>query len=260
MKYQLVTERFRGSVRLFLAILLLVGLTRCSSTGPARDDADGQFAQAEEAFKDEHYLTAMEKFRDVKNRFPYSSRAVDAELRIADTHYAQENYLEAASAYEIFKELHPTHAKSDYVQFRIGMSYFQQIPENTARDLSAAHKAIESFGVVGSKFPSSSFVAEAKSKAEDAKRKLAEHESYVADFYFRRNHFLSASYRYSALLQQYPDLGYDEEALFRLGKCYAETKMHGDAKDALRRLLSKYPSTSFKGEAQSLLNDLTGKP
>jgi len=238
-----------------LAFLSLV-LAHCAHKGASQDDAEGLYQEAEEQFKDEKYLTALEKYRDIKNRFPYSSRAADAELRIADTHFAQENFIEAASSYEVFRELHPTHPKSDYVQYRIGLSYFQQIPENSARDLSAAHKAIEAFNTVIQRFPSSTFVAEAKTKILESRHKLAEHERYVADFYFQRRHYLSASYRYTALLQEFPDMGYDEEALYRLGKCFRETRNFANAKDALRRLINRYPSSSYRSEAQTMLDEI----
>ena len=244
----------------FLGLLLLgVCLVRCSHQEVNKDDPDALFSDAEEAFKDERYLIALEKYRDIKNRFPYSSKATESELRIADTYFEQESYLEAESAYEIFKELHPTHPRSDYVQYRIALSYYDQIPDNTARDLSAAYKAIEAFNLLSDKFPSSEYVAKAKEYIGEARKKLAEHESYVADFYYQREHFLSASYRYAALLHDYPNLGYDEEALYRLGECYYHTRMFGNAQDALKRLMAQYPNSGHKAQAQSLIEEMSKK-
>ncbi len=231
-------------------------MSHCAHKETNPDDPDALFNEAEEYFKDEKYLAAIEKYRDIKNRFPYSARATDAELRIADAFFEQESYIEAESAYEIFKELHPTHAKSAYVQYRIALSYFNQIPSNSARDLTAAHRAIESFNTLLEKYPGSEYAAKAKEYLTEAKKKLAEHENYVADFYFLRRHYLSASYRYSALLQDYSNLGYDEEALFRLGKSYFNIRMYGNAKDALRRLMSQYPQSNYRADAQSLLDEL----
>jgi outer membrane protein assembly factor BamD len=234
-------------------------LTQCSSKQVNKDDPEAVYKDAEAAYTDEHYISALEKFKDVKNRFPYSSRAVDAELRIADTFFEQENYLEAESAYEIFRELHPTHSRSDYVQYRIGLSYYKQIPDNTARDLSAAYRAIDAFQVLVDKFPSSEFAPKGKELISESRKKLAEHENYVANFYYQRKHYLSASYRYAALLQDYPGLGYDEEALYRLGKCYYNVKMYSNAQDAFKRLVLQFPNTSYKGEVQSLVDEMTKK-
>jgi len=249
-------DGFRNLVRGPLALLVLVSLTQCSSGPTTVDGAELLFQEAEEAFQDERYLVALEKFREVKNRFPQSKRAVDAELRLADTYYAQEAFIEAESAYEIFRELHPAHAKNDYVYFRIAMAAYEQIPQNAARDLTAAHRAIDAFQVVMSKYPGSEYAKDAKRLVAESRRRLAEHESYVADFYFRRQHYLSASYRYAALLQDFPDLGFDEEALFRLGKCYYQTRMYSSARDTLSRFATRFPQSAYRGEVDSLLGSL----
>jgi len=243
--------------RLLLSMILIgFGLVRCASKEVGSDSPDALFAVADEEFKDEHYLSAMEKFRDIKNRFPYSSRAVEAELRIADTHFAQENFIEAESSYEVFRELHPTHPKSDYVQYQIGMSNFHQIPANAARDLTAAQKTIDAFDVLVEKFKSSTYVEKAKENRALARSRLAEHESYVADFYFQKQHYLSASYRYAALLNDFAQMGYDEMALYRLGKCYAEIRMFAKSRDILGKLVKEFPASEYKVSAEQLLAEL----
>ena len=254
------SQRFSGIWGLIGAAVMLSFFTHCSHTEVNKESPDALFAEAEEAFTDERYLIAIEKYRDLKNRFPYSSRAVDSELRIADAYFEQENFLEAESAYEIFKELHPAHSKIDYVQYRIALSYFNEIPSNSARDLSAAHKAIEEFQELEQAYPNSSYAPKAKENIIEARKRLAEHEVYVADFYFRRRHFLSASYRYAALLQEFPNLGYEEEALFRLGSSYYQTRMNANARDAFERLLKQFPESSWRGEATSLLAELNKRP
>lgn len=253
---QAVKKKFGFWVGTTILVSLLVC---CSHQEVNKEDPDSLFNEAEATFKDERYLIAVEKYRDIKNRFPYSSRAVDAELRIADTYFAQENYLEAESAYEIFKELHPTHPRSDYVQFRIGLSYYNEIPDNTAQDLSSATRAIEAFTVLIEKFANSEFIEKAKEYIREARKKLGEHENYVANFYYERKHYLSASYRYASLLKEYPNLGYDEEALYRLGQCYYHIRMYANATETLKRFLTQFPQSSYKSETERLLEELKKK-
>lgn len=251
----LVSALFRLSEAGVLALTLMLAIA-CTSNPSDPNNPEGLYQEAEESLKDERFLIALEKFREVKNRFPYSKRAVDAELRIADTYFAQESYLEAESAYEIFRELHPTHARIDYVQYQIGMSYFLMIPENTARDLSAAHRAIDAFELLKQRFPDSELSKKGEEKIREARSRLAEHENYVADFYFRRQHFLSASHRYAALLRDFRNSGFEEEALFRLGQCYYNTRMFENARDALNRFLKEHPTSEHKGTALALLQNI----
>lgn len=254
---QVLRRLVRGGVIGGVLLSCILFFVRCSHTESVKENPDGLFAEAEESFQDERYLIAIEKYRDIKNRFPYSSRALDAELRIADCYYEQESYLEAASSYEIFLELHPTHPKTDYVQYRIAMSYYNQIPENAARDLSAAYKAIDEFQILLDKHSSSSYAEKAKDYIQEARKRLAEQENYVADFYFQRKHYLSASYRYAALLQDYPNLGYEEEALYRLGMSYYHIRMFSNARDTLNRLLKQFPESGNAGQARGIVEDLT---
>ena len=254
-----ILKNKRGWVGRFVLALTLGLLTHCGGIEVNPDDPDSVYAEAERLYKDEQYLLAIEKFRDIKNRFPYSPRALDSELRIADAYFNQESYLEAESAYEIFRELHPSYPKSDYVQFQIGMSYFNLIPENSARDLSAAYRAIDAFNLLKTRFPDSKYVEQSDVKIAEARKKLAEHESYVADFYFNRRHYLSASYRYAALLKDYSKAGYDEEALYRLGQCYYNIRLYDDAKSTLDKLVREYPQTGYLSAARSLMEDITKK-
>lgn len=247
---------FRRFLSVSVLALLALGLVKCVHKETTAEDADALYREAEEAYKDERYLIAIEKYRDIKNRFPYSARATDSELRIADTYFAQESYLESESAYEIFAELHPTHPKSDYVQYRMALSYFNQIPDDSARDLNPAYKAIEAFEKLSQKFPGSEYSSKAKEYIVESRKRLAEHENYVADFYFRRQHYLSASYRYASLLKEYGNLGYDEEALYRLGQSYYHIRMFDNAEKTLRQLLSEFPEGGHKSEAISLLENI----
>ncbi len=250
----------QSSILKYFLVALLGGLlTHCASQEVNPDDPDSLFSEAERLQKDEQYLLALEKYRDIKNRFPYSPRATDSELRIADTYFAQESYLEAESSYEIFRELHPAYPQADYVQHQIGMSYFNLIPENSARDLSAAYRAIDAFNLLKQRFPDSKYVEASSARIAEARKRLAEHESYVADFYFHRRHFLSASYRYAALLKDFANVGYDEEALYRLGQCYYNIRMYDNAKQSLDRLLKEFPSSNLAGAAKSLMEDISKK-
>lgn len=259
MQYQMFSKMIQNTAQAVFFLVLTLCAANCTEREIRTDDPESIYQGAEESFTDERYFQALERYRDLKNRFPYSSRAIDAELRIADTYFAQEAYLEAASSYEIFKELHPTHPKADYVQYRIGLSYFNQIPENSARDLSAAYRTMEVFEQLIEKYPSSEYAPKGKEHIAAARAKLAEHENYVADFYFRRHHYLSATYRYNSLLRDFPASAFEEEALFRLGKSYFQIRQFSNARDALSRLLAQHPESAFKSEAVSMLEEVQKK-
>jgi len=197
----------------FLAFTLLLN-SGCSS-GPLRDSnsAEGAFLTAEDYEKDERYEEALQKYREVMNKHPYSRYAVESKIRIANIHYERENFVEAQTAYQLVKDLHPKHEKIDFITFRLAMSYFNQLPSTTDRDLSLAHKAILHFDELMTSYPKSNFVKEAQEKKQEALKMLAEKEGYIAYFYFHREMYDSALKRYEKILSQYKGAGFELVAL-----------------------------------------------
>src|SRR5688572_1079635 len=109
-----------------LAILAAVAVTACSGQKIDENNPQDLYKDAEEDIQDKRFAMALDKLKSLKNKFPYSHLATQAKLRIADVYFDEESYIEAAGAYESFRDMHPKHEKADYVLFRIGESYFNQ--------------------------------------------------------------------------------------------------------------------------------------
>lgn len=204
---------------------------------------EGAFKQAEEYEKDERYEEAVAKYTDVKNKFPYSKLATAAELKIADVNFKREAYIEAQSAYQLFKEFHPKHPQSDYVTFRLGLSYFNQLPATIDRDLTVAEKAITYFEEVLNSYPASAHVAEAKEKRASALKMLAQKEMYIAGFYSKKKLYDSALKRYEGVLKKYPNLGLDSEALYGAALTAIRSGERDRGRQHLKNLYSLFPNT-----------------
>ena len=222
----------------------------CSSLEKNSNAPEGAFAIAEEFDKSERYEEALRRYTDVKNKFPYSNFATKAELAIADVYYKQESYGEAQVAYQMFKELHPTVPNIDYVQFRIGMSYFNQLPSTIDRDLTQANDAILNLSEVVTKYPNSEHAAEAKEKRSATIKMLAEKEEYIADFYFKRKIFDSALGRYEGLYNNFRNLGFDAKALSRAAICAKKIDDQPKAKKFTEILAREFPDSSELKAAQ----------
>ncbi len=239
----------------FLSLCFFLSIFAACTTSEKVDTStpDGAFKQAEQWEKDERYEEAIAKFTEVKNKYPYSRLATQAELKIADVHYKREAFAEAASAYQLFKEFHPKHPQSDYVTFRLAESYFSQLPSTIDRDLSIADKAILYYDEVMNSYATSSYAADAKKKREEALKMLAQKEMYIANFYAKRENWDSAMRRFEGVLKQYPNLGYDSEALYGAARSAFKSGEKERAQQHLRNLQSLYPNTD---EARRAKNEL----
>lgn len=219
-------------------------MTACSSTERNSNTPEGAFAIAEEFDKGERYEEAIRRYTEVKNKFPYSNFATKSELAIADVYYKQESFAEAQVAYQMFKDLHPTSPQADYVQFRLGMSYFQQLPSTIDRDLSLANDTILNLSDLIKKYPNSQYVAEAKEKRTATIKMLAEKEEYIADFYFKREIYDSALGRYEGLYKNYGGLGFEKKALSRIVISAHKIDDKPKAEKYLKILAADFPGTS----------------
>lgn len=190
--------------------------------------AEGAYKYAQEFDQSERYELALTKYADVKNKFPYSALATEAELAIADVHYKRESFAEAQLSYQNFRDLHPKHPKIDYVVYRIAMSYYMQLPDTYDRDLSLGHDAIYHFDELIKSYPQSQYVAEAKQKREETYRQLMEKELYIADFYFKQEKFNSALRRYEGAIKKYSGIGFDPRA--HLGAARSAKKLADNEK------------------------------
>jgi outer membrane protein assembly factor BamD len=242
--------------RLIIVCLSLFTLSCASKKGEIVLPEQIDLKRAKEFQEAGRYELALDQYSQIKNKYPLSPAATEAELELAETFFLQGSYIEAQAAFETFRDLHPTHPKVDFSAFRVGMSFFNQIPQTVDRDLTPATKAIKSFEEFSQNYPNSSYVGEALEKKELCRKKLAEKEYYIADFYLKREHYAAAQRRLKVILRQYRNLGFDEKALFYLGFCYYQLKNKDKAKRALTRLTEKFPQSSFADEAKKILKDL----
>ncbi len=238
------------AIRIVLAACTLA-VMGCSS-GPELDTStpEGAFKQGERYEKDERYEEALVQFNAVKNKHPYSKLATEAEIRIADIHFKRDEFVESQTAYQIFKEMHPTHPKIPYATYRLGLSFFKQLPSTIDRDLSVAERAILYFDEVLNSYPTSSFAKDSKDYKQKALKMLAEKEYYIGNFYFIRDFYESALGRFEDLLTKYPRLGFDAQALYGASVSAFKTKELGKARTYYQRLMSEFKNTKEADKAR----------
>lgn len=230
----------------FLSLVIIFGFG-CASEEKNLDTAEGMFAHAKEFDDAERYDLAVQKYTDVRNKFPYSQLATDAELAIADVYYKKESFSEAQLSYQNFRDLHPKHSRIDYVIYKTAMSYYMQLPDSIDRDLSSGADAIYHFNEVLKLFPKSEYAKEASQNRDDTFKRLAEKELYIADFYMKNESFAAALRRYEGMLKKYSGHGLDARA--HLGVIRAAKKTDDQSKVKVHKAIlakSFADSTEFE--------------
>jgi len=222
------------TIRLFTVCTLVTGLAALSllsgcawfsreDTRPAHELAqDGM-----EDYKDGNYSTAIETFERLKDWYPFSKYAILAELKIGDAYYQKEEYEDAVFAYEEFLNLHPRNEAVPYVMYQIGRCYFDQV-DAVDRDQANTLKALESFNKLVARYPVDSYARKSRPHIAVCVKTLAGHDLYVGRFYFKSRYYKAALSRFLAVINDYPDVGLQHDALQYLTILEAEIKRADD--------------------------------
>lgn len=208
-----------------LSLLILVLAVSCSSDKPkGKTEAEILFKEAEDLVKSDRYILATEKLNQIKTQHPYSFYATPAELLQADILYKQENFVESAAAFLLFRDFHPRHERIPYVVFKIAESYYKQIPDTIDRDLDPALEAIKYYEEVLQKYGDSSYSKDAEKRIKKAKDMLRQKDQYIADFYFKTKEYSAARYWYLDMLENHQDPKVRSHAMLRTIKATEELK------------------------------------
>lgn len=253
MSSRFLVPKIATALNLICVYLLVSHLAGCSAVTIDNDSPpETQYAEGERLLNKERFIEAVERFRILKSRYPYSKYAALASLRIGDAHFQEEAYAEAASAYKIFRELYPKHEQAAYALERIAQCHYNLMPSTSDRDLEPAQSAIEAYTQLIRDYPSSPLKPEAEKRIRELRGKLAEKEDYIAEFYFKREYYQAAAGRYSTLLETYPEFTDSERTLYRLAYSYERLGEYKKSLDVLDRLTKDHPNGKFSGDAESL--------
>jgi len=203
----------------FLALLFVMfflsGCAWWKSKEMPKNNPEALYQKGYEDYQKGRYEKAIESFQKLKEEYPLSELALRAELGIADANFSREEYGYAAMAYNDFVNLHPTNENTPYVMYQIGMCRYNQMLI-IDRDQTETVAAAKEFEKLIARFPTSRFSFLAEKNLRECKKKLAEHEFYVGEIYFKMKQYKAALKRFDIIVKNYPNLGLDYKVSFML--------------------------------------------
>lgn len=196
--------------RYALILCLLGSLSGCGVVdyfflAPPEDTARELAESGTQALEEKDYDRAIKAFSTLKERYPFSPFTTNAELGLADAYFLNEEYTPAVTAYKEFEAIHPSHESIPYVLFRIGVANYEQF-ESIDRPQDNIKEAMQYFQRVASSFPDSEYASLADGYIGKCRRLIAEHEIYVADFYWNTEQYGAAWKRYEYIMENFPEL------------------------------------------------------
>lgn len=231
-----------GCLGVLLAAFLLAG---CAGKGAVREKSSQEwYDQGALLAAKEKYDEALSAFKEAAKGYRGADLDADIQISLADAYFNQKEYPAAVEAYTEFLRLHPHNARADYAQFRIAISW-QKVMGGPDRSPEPARKAQAAFDALLRGYPRSTLLEQARAGLLVVRRRMAEHELYVADFYRRAERYRAAAGRYELVLRDFADSGFADQALYRLGGCYSKLREQEKADRFYEQLRREYPQSRF---------------
>ena len=244
-----------------LSLTLLLG--GCSSVGGWVADlfktpptplppAAELYATGELEMTKKRYEDARLPFRKVVERHPQSSYAPRARFLIGEAYYREGEFDKAIKEFESFLAFFPRHEISDLVQYRLAMSYYDQM-KPVEQDQSITAKAGDQFRKLVREYPDSRYASDALSKIEICRGRLAQKELWIAAYYINQGNAPAARQRLELVLREYSRTLVVPEALYRLADVDTQEGRVQDARGRLERLANEFPYTEWGRRAAQRL-------
>jgi len=200
-------------------------------------------------------LFAAKKFNEAEILFPQSDLAPKAALMAAYSYYSQNYYQDAIAELIRFLKIYPYYEKIDYAEYLLGLSYYEQIVDET-KDLSAIVNAKKTFLRVIKKYPNTDFAVDAEFKIDLINDILAAKEMYLGRYYYDKKKWISAINRFRSVTDNYETTIYIEEALHRLVEIYYTIGLETEARKYANLLGYNYQSSEWYEKSYSIFNKM----
>jgi outer membrane protein assembly factor BamD len=206
--------------------------------------AEELYAQGERDLERRRYENARQAFQTIVERHPNSEYAARARFLIGEAFYREGDFDKAIGEFETFMSFYPRHQIADLVQYRLAMSYYDQM-KPVEQDQGLTVKAVEQFRKLVKEFPESRYATDALAKIEIGRGRLAQKEVWVASYYFKGGNAGGARQRLELVLREYPRALVVPEALWLLSEVSAREGKSEEATRHLRRLAGEFSHTEF---------------
>jgi len=197
---------------------LLTFLFTCSPKEEARRKgyAREYYAEAIKNYREGDYGDAKVNFERALTYIEHLSpeEIKKAKYLLVKSAYLDKDYVDAVVYAEDFLANYPGSKEAEEV-FYILVDSLVKVAPDPYRDQTYTLRALEKAQEFLAKYPDSRFVPKVEEVVEEAERKLALHEYYVAKFYEEYGYPYNAAVRYREVLLNFPEHFSEEELTYR---------------------------------------------
>ncbi len=247
--------------------LLILAVALATGACAAKDDAlppgttqpdKFLYDRGQESLEKKRWFTAREYFRRIIDGYPQSELRPDAKLGIGDSYLGEgtlESYLLAATEYREFLTFYPTNPRADYAQYKLGMTFFEQM-RSPQRDKTETREAVKELQTFVERYPNSALLPEVKNKLREARDRVGESEYQVGVFYYKQRWYPGAIARLRALMKSDPEFTYRDGLYYHLAEALLKVKLDAEALPLYERLIAEFQQSEYLDEALARRDEL----
>ncbi|MDR3428145.1 MULTISPECIES: outer membrane protein assembly factor BamD [Silvimonas] len=232
-------------------------LAGCASTPDEQDETKGWSAEkiyneAKSEQTSKNWEKSTKLFEALEARYPYGRFAQQALLEEAFNQYKNIDAQLALATLDRFMKQYPSHPSMDYALYLKGLVNFNENQgflsalakqDMSERDPKSARDSFDAFKQLVDRFPDSKYAEDSRTRMGYLIGALANHELFVAKYYYRRGAYLAAANRGKGLLESFSNTKQVEPALGIMVRSYDKLGLTQLRDDAKRVLLQNYPNT-----------------
>ena len=210
--------------------------------------ADKTYDQGLARLKIRDFDNASKKFGELDKNYPYSQWQKKGMLMQTFSEYQAGKYDDAIASAQRYVGRYPNAPDVPYAVYLQAMSYYNQIPD-VSHDQESAAKAAAVFQQIVEKYPKSEYAEDSRYKLQVTRDQLAGKEMSVGRFYLTRKNYAAAINRFRQVLFKYQTTRHAEEALMRLTEAYLGLGITNEAETAAAVLGHNYPDSPWYKDA-----------
>lgn len=228
-----------------IAVILIITTIGCKQTNVREPQSpETMFEKAMEKFENEDWLEAKQLFDVIKLQYSASRFADLAQFHIAEIHFKKKEYILAAYNYNMLRRSYPTSQYYKLSLFKAAYCYYLLSP-TFDRDQEYTMKAIETFQDYQRLYAGDSLSEESGKHINELRNKLAEREFTTAKLYIKLQSPRSALVYLDALIADYPDTKFYEQAYFEKISIHLQINQKENAKNAIEKYKKLFPNGQF---------------
>lgn len=240
---------------LLVCIAAILGSCASGNASSEIRDAESAYKAGLEAFTKEDYFEAQRLFDVIRLQFPTTQYADDAQYYLAEINFARKEFVMGAFNYGMVRRSYPTSDLNKLALYKTALCYYELSPP-ADRDQDYTKKAIGSFSEFQAIYSKDSLAVIAGKYIIELRNRLAEREMITADLYRNLYSNRSALIYYDAVLDEYPDTEFYEQAFVGKIESLIALRRYEEAKAVIelyRKRFSTGKLASSVTNAESLI-------